>query len=328
MAGGFLMLKRGPDTTELMQDPDAFCLLTQIAYRARRTNTLNRYDLAPGEAMLGDYASYGMTERRYRTAKAKLAKWGFATFRATNRGTIATLCGTSIYDPNIEASDGQSDTQETDKRRTARQASGGEETGKGQSERRTERRTGNRGNPFRDNDLRPEHRSERRTDRHPRDGRKTGRRRTERQASGGEETTNNKENNVNPNNEKNEKKQELGISSPESLGIDVGRLKASVAMKTETLWQTLLQSFPVRSERTTRTFRWAVTYLVTQALLGKPEAEQWLVDAVEWIAIARSNGTTNPAGRWIDQVQEHAGLPKKEHPRERVRVPLEARMAR
>jgi hypothetical protein len=258
MSGGFLMLNRGPETTELMQDPDAFCLLTQIAYRARRTNALNRYDLAPGEAMLGDYRAYGMTERRYRTAKAKLARWRLATFRATNKGTIATLCGTTVYDPNIESSDEQSDRPQTGERRASDE----------QSDRPA--------------------------------------------------TTNNNGNNPNNGNKENTELQ-LTPSSSDSIGIDVGKLKASIAAKSEALWKALLQNFPVRSDRTTRTFRWAVGYMIAHSLLGKPEAEQWLVDAVEWIQEARSNGTTNPAGRWISLVQEHTGLPKRDSPEKTAR---------
>ena len=258
MSGGFIMLRRGPETLELMQDADAFVLLTHIAYRARRTNGLNRHDLALGEALLGDYRAYGITERRYRTAKTKLAKWGLATFRATNKGTIAILCGTSIYDPNVEVSDGQTDSQTTDKRRT-------------------------------DDGLRDR-----------------------------PETTINNGNNGN--NGKNEKKElQLAPSSSDSLGLDIGRLQASIATKTEALWGTLLRSFPVRSDRTTNTFRWAVNYMVVHAMLGKPEAERWLVDAIEWIHEARSNGMTNPAGRWISLVQEHTGLPKRKQSRERLR---------
>ena len=73
----------------------------------------------PGEAMIGDWANYGMTEREYRTAKEILEKHGFATTKATGRGTIATLVNTRVFDPNIEASDGQSDTRATDDRQAA-----------------------------------------------------------------------------------------------------------------------------------------------------------------------------------------------------------------
>jgi len=113
----FVMLVRSEKAVELFRQPDAFVLLSVIAYRARRTGSFNVHDLAPGEALLGDYKSYGMTERRYRTAKKKLEKWQLATFRATNKGTIAKLVDASIYDINAELGDEQNDSQETDKRR-------------------------------------------------------------------------------------------------------------------------------------------------------------------------------------------------------------------
>lgn len=123
MSGAFLMLKRGSETLELLKDGDAFLLLTQIAYRARRTaDGVNPYNLAPGEAMLGDYANCGLSERRARTVKDKLAKWGLATFRATNRGTIAKLCNSAVFDANIETRDEQDDRPETSQRRAARRA--------------------------------------------------------------------------------------------------------------------------------------------------------------------------------------------------------------
>lgn len=118
MSSGFLKLQRSPDTLELLRDGDAFLLLTQIAYRARRTaDGVNPHNLAAGEAMLGDYHNCGLSERRARTAKDKLAKWGLATFRATNRGTIAKLCNSAVFDANIEPRDEQNDRPETSQRR-------------------------------------------------------------------------------------------------------------------------------------------------------------------------------------------------------------------
>jgi hypothetical protein len=81
-----------------------------------------------------------MTERTYRTSKEQLAKWNLATFKATNKGTIARLLDSSIYDINIDVGDEQSDRQATGKRRTAdeqsdRQATTNEE---GKKERRKE----------------------------------------------------------------------------------------------------------------------------------------------------------------------------------------------
>lgn len=98
---------------------NAFLLLYIIACRAQRTHRFNRFNLKPGEALIGDYRSYGLTERQYRTAKRVLEKFGFATFKATGAGTIATLTGSTIFDVNIEQGDGQNDEQATSERRTA-----------------------------------------------------------------------------------------------------------------------------------------------------------------------------------------------------------------
>lgn len=113
---GFLMLQRSKETEELLREPGCFTLLTLIAYRARRTDGFSVHGLKPGEALIGDHGSCGLTQRQYRTAKVKLENWRFATFRATNRGTIAKLCDSRIYDINEEPSDKPSDNQATIKR--------------------------------------------------------------------------------------------------------------------------------------------------------------------------------------------------------------------
>lgn len=137
MSSGFLMLKRGPETLELLKDGDAFLLLTQIAYRARRSaDGVNPYNLAAGEAMLGDYHNCGLSERRARTAKAKLAKWGLATFRATNRGTIAKLCNSAVFDANIEPRDEQNDRPATSQRQAKDERRDEPETSGATSQRR------------------------------------------------------------------------------------------------------------------------------------------------------------------------------------------------
>jgi len=94
------MAKRNHKADELDTNMPASHLLKIIAGRARRTNEFNVLNLKIGEAFLGDYRSYGMTQQQYRTAKKQLTKWGFATFRATSKGTVATLLDDSIYDIN------------------------------------------------------------------------------------------------------------------------------------------------------------------------------------------------------------------------------------
>ena len=85
-----------------MKEPKVFALLTLISVRARRTNGLNIHGLALGEAFIGDHSACGLTKQEYRTAKMKLEKWNLVTFRSTNKGTIATILDTSIYDINMD----------------------------------------------------------------------------------------------------------------------------------------------------------------------------------------------------------------------------------
>ena len=102
----------------LAANKNAFLLLWHIACRAKRTNSFCRYNLAIGEAPLGDTGAMGLTEGEYRYAKKFLSKHGFATFRATNKGTIATLINFDVFDPNLEDSNGQHNTPATNQRRT------------------------------------------------------------------------------------------------------------------------------------------------------------------------------------------------------------------
>lgn len=249
---GFIKLARSPDTSELLREPNCFTLLSVIAYRCRRNRngTFDVHGLQAGEAAIGDHA--GMSRQEYRTALAKLKKWGFVTTRTTNRGTIAKLADTRVYDPNI-----------ADQEPPQQPASNQQAT-------------------------------------------------TEQPAANQQPTTNkNERQDQAGKKEKNERTMQLGSHTPEDeLGIDVGQLRADVADKTERLWRALCNSFPGRTDRTTTTFRWAVHYMVVHALLGKPEAEQWLVEAIDWISEARASGNYNPAGRWVSIVQKRTGLPK------------------
>lgn len=110
----------------------AFVLLYIIAHRARWRDGFNQHGLSQGEAMLGDYAEYDLSERQYRTAKHFLEKHGFATFKATNKGTIATLVNTEVFDVFGRQGDEQNDRQATDARQASdRQATTNEEGKKG-----------------------------------------------------------------------------------------------------------------------------------------------------------------------------------------------------
>lgn len=111
----FLMLNKSRETLELLKKPDAFMLLTQIAIRAKRTDDFTIHNLEIGEALIGDFRNIGLTQRRYRTAKNDIQKYKLATFKATNKGTVAKLTNSSIYNINIENIDKQSDKTETSK---------------------------------------------------------------------------------------------------------------------------------------------------------------------------------------------------------------------
>ena len=111
--------KRTPEALELIRaNPNAFVLAFVIAFRARYRRGFNADGLELGEAMLGDFESYGMSERQYRTAKQQLSKWRFATFKTTNKGTLGKLMDTRLFDPLNISADGQNDSQPTGKRRT------------------------------------------------------------------------------------------------------------------------------------------------------------------------------------------------------------------
>jgi len=111
--GGFIKLMRSDATRELLKDPKAFDLLTMIALRAKRTDEFNIHGLKPGQALIGDHASCGLTRQEYRSTKARLERYGLATFQATTRGTIATLCTDAIYDINVSTDNHPDDQQPT-----------------------------------------------------------------------------------------------------------------------------------------------------------------------------------------------------------------------
>jgi uncharacterized protein YdaU (DUF1376 family) len=118
-AAGWFRAMRTPDAIELIHaNPWAFVLAYVIAYRSQYSDTFNRHNLKLGEALLGDYASIGMTQQQYRTAKAQLAEWRFATFRATNKGTIGKLMDTRLFSVfRLEGND-QNNKRVTNEQRT------------------------------------------------------------------------------------------------------------------------------------------------------------------------------------------------------------------
>src|SRR5690242_11646885 len=101
LVGGWIKFQRSPYSDQLLRDPFAFALLSLIAIRAwRGGDGINAYDLAPGEALVGDSEYYGMTRRQYRTRLDRLREWKLITYRTTRKGTIARLISTSVFDIN------------------------------------------------------------------------------------------------------------------------------------------------------------------------------------------------------------------------------------
>ena len=122
---GYFRASRTDDALELLKlNPLALVLAYVIANRAKWRNGFDRHGLSIGEAFIGDHDNYGMSERCYRTAKSQLAKWCFATFKTTNKGTIAKLIDTRLF----EIVAGSSDEQNADKRRTGDEPADRQET--------------------------------------------------------------------------------------------------------------------------------------------------------------------------------------------------------
>jgi len=103
----WLCYYRSHEADELQaKHPNAFLLLSQIARRARLT-PCPVTGLEIGQAYIGDYRQAGIqSERQYRTAKNTLKTRGFSTFKATSKGTIATLLEQGIFSLSpVEATD-------------------------------------------------------------------------------------------------------------------------------------------------------------------------------------------------------------------------------
>ena len=104
MTTGFIKLNRSNETLELLNDPNAFILLTVIALHPA-DEQLNVHNLRCGEALIGDRAKCGLTQCQYRTAMKRLGRWGFAAFKPTSCGTIAMLLDHRVYDINDSRGD-------------------------------------------------------------------------------------------------------------------------------------------------------------------------------------------------------------------------------
>jgi hypothetical protein len=110
----YFMARRNPEAFELLRrHRPSFVLLYVIAYRAQRTSAFNRFNLKPGEALLGDWRACGLTRQEYRTAQHILREGHFATFKATSKGTVATLTNSTIFDINAEGTNQQNNQRLT-----------------------------------------------------------------------------------------------------------------------------------------------------------------------------------------------------------------------
>lgn len=94
----FIKFRISNDSQEILKRPKAFALLAQIALRAKRDSHISVLGLEYGEALISDPELCGLTQQEYRTAKKQLDEFGLVKFRATNRGTIAKLLNSSIFE--------------------------------------------------------------------------------------------------------------------------------------------------------------------------------------------------------------------------------------
>ncbi len=99
---GFVKAMRSDEAAFLDTNPLANHVLNVIARRARRTpDPLNGLQI--GECFVG-HKGLGLSEQQYRTVKKNLQKWGLVEFkkaeRVTDRGTVAKLLDSKVYDIN------------------------------------------------------------------------------------------------------------------------------------------------------------------------------------------------------------------------------------
>ena len=109
-AKGFIKLVRGDSAMQIAQHPNALCLLTYIALHASRNGRwIGTPKLEKGEAMIGCNCISGMTRSAFRHSLSTLIDSKLISIRTTNKGTIAKLLDSTVYDINSEASDHHSD---------------------------------------------------------------------------------------------------------------------------------------------------------------------------------------------------------------------------
>jgi hypothetical protein len=106
---GFVKAMRSDEAAFLDTNPMANHVLNVIARRARRS-PCPLTGLQIGECFIG-HKGLGLSEQQYRTVKKNLTKWGFVEFkkaeRVTDRGTVAKLLNSDIYDINETEANGR-----------------------------------------------------------------------------------------------------------------------------------------------------------------------------------------------------------------------------
>ncbi len=102
---GFVKLVREGALELLKNDVKAYVLYSYIALSAKRTdNKFSRIPLEINQAFIGVNCvkQLGLSPQEYRTTKKRLTKYGFAKFKPTNRGTVATLTSQKVFDINAD----------------------------------------------------------------------------------------------------------------------------------------------------------------------------------------------------------------------------------
>ncbi|OGV67757.1 MAG: hypothetical protein A2283_12415 [Lentisphaerae bacterium RIFOXYA12_FULL_48_11] len=96
---GYFKFMRSEATRDLLKDPKALALLALIAYRAKWTAGPSIHKLEQGQAFIGDFHECGLkTQKEYRMAKRRLTRYELVAFHGTNKGTVATLLNTDVFD--------------------------------------------------------------------------------------------------------------------------------------------------------------------------------------------------------------------------------------
>ena len=129
MSDRWIALHCSEDASSLLEThPSAFLLLTQIATRAKwKDCPITR--LNKGQAYVGDWKKAGIhSEMAYRHAKKTLESCKFATFKGTNKGTVATLLNSSIYSITNDDRNDPRNSPTTDQGTGQQQAGNGQGT--------------------------------------------------------------------------------------------------------------------------------------------------------------------------------------------------------